>query len=241
MPKTSPSAAGKAPTDALVAELGRVFGTGLRSVVLYGSAAGGEHITGRSDHNVLVLVESVSAERLRAAGAALRAWRKAGHPAPEMMTVAEWRTSADTFAMEYADVLERHRVLFGESPFDGIVVRPADLRAQAEHQALAQLLRLRQRVMSEAEPLELLSGSLSSVMVVFRAVERLHGAVPPADNEALVRAVATRVGFDPAPFVRVVEHVRSTRPLAATDAAGVLDGYMVGIDRVVAHVDRLPV
>jgi hypothetical protein len=209
--------------------------------VLYGSAAGGEHIAGRSDHNVLVLVDAISAEQLRGAAASLRGWRKADNPAPEIMTVAEWRTSADAFPMEYADMIERHRVLYGESPFDGIAVRKGDLRIQAEHQARAQLLRLRQRLLSEADPIELLAGSLSSVMVVFRAVERLHGAVPPVGNDAVVGAVATRVGFDPAPFLAVVEHARSTRRLTATTVGPVLDGYIAGVERVVGHIDRLEV
>jgi hypothetical protein len=212
-------------------------------VVLYGSAAGGEHIAGRSDHNVLVLVDAVSTEQLRGAGAALRGWRKADNPAPEIMTVAEWRTSADAFPMEYADMIERHRVLYGESPFEGVAVRKGDLRVQAEHQARAQLLRLRQRLLSEADPIELLSGSLSSVMVVFRAVERLHGAVPPVGNDALVGAVAGRVGggFEPGPFLAVIEHVRSTRRLTAATVGAVLDGYIAGVERVVGHIDRLEV
>ena len=34
-----------------------MFGDGLRSAVLYGSAAAGEHIPSRSDYNVLVIAD----------------------------------------------------------------------------------------------------------------------------------------------------------------------------------------
>ena len=44
------------------------------------------------------------------------------------LTTREWRSSADIFAMEYADILERHKILYGEAPFDGIRVAPRDLR-----------------------------------------------------------------------------------------------------------------
>jgi hypothetical protein len=241
-----PKAPQSAPLDDLVAQLQRVYGSGLAAVILFGSAAAGEHIAGRSDYNVLVLVDAVTVERLRATAAALVGWRKAGHSAPQLMTVTEWRTSADAFPMEYADIIERHKVLFGTAPFDGIRVAPRDLRVQVEHQARGKLLQLRQRVLgtgtsADADIIELLATGSSSIMIVFRGVERLHGAVPPTDNEALTRAVATRVGFDPEPFVRVIRHVRGSERIPTNQAISVLDGYSSGLARVVEHVDTVVV
>ena len=48
--------------------------------------------------------------------------------------------------MEYADILERHRVLDGTPPLDGITV-PRHLRLQLEQEAMGKLLRLRQGVL----------------------------------------------------------------------------------------------
>jgi predicted nucleotidyltransferase len=93
--------------DQLVEQLQAAYGPDLRSIVLYGSAAAGEHIPKRSDYNVLVLVDALSVDRLRAASAVARAWGEAGNPAPMTLTTREWRGSADIFAMEYADILDR--------------------------------------------------------------------------------------------------------------------------------------
>jgi hypothetical protein len=229
-----------------VAQLQRVYGGGLAAVILFGSAAAGEHIAGRSDYNVLVLVDSVTVERLRATAAALVGWKKAGHAAPQLMTVGEWRSSADAFPMEYADIIERHKVLYGAAPFDGIRVAPRDLRVQVEHQARGKLLQLRQRVLgtgtsADADIVELLAGASSTIMIVFRGVERLHGTAPATDNEALARSVAARVGFDPDPFVRVIRHVRGAERITPTQAVPILDGYLAGLERVVGHVDLLAV
>ena len=49
----------KMTLDELVAQLRAAFGAELRSVVLYGSAASGEHIPKQSDYNVLVLVDAL--------------------------------------------------------------------------------------------------------------------------------------------------------------------------------------
>ena len=111
--------------DELVRQLRAAYKERLASVVLYGSAAGGDHIPDRSDYNVLVLLDPIDsaqpdASSSDAASAVARAWREAGNPPPMTMSLDEWRRSADIFPMEYADILERNRILHGEPPFAGI-------------------------------------------------------------------------------------------------------------------------
>jgi len=229
--------------DELTAQLKQAFGAELRAVVLYGSAAAGEHIPERSDYNVLVIVDSLALDRLEAKGAAMRAWVRAGNPSPLAFTTAEWRSSADIFPMEYADILERHKVLHGELPTDGIRIEPEYLRLQLEHQAMGKLLQLRRGVLAaggdEREQLELLANSLSTIMVVFRAVARLHGESPPTNYEALSQQVAGLAGFDAAPFATVVRHVRGGERISGKErVASLLAGYLNGMQQLVTHVDR---
>lgn len=228
--------------DELVKQLQAAYGGDLRSVVLYGSAAAGEHIPKRSDYNVLVLVNALDLDRLRAASAVAKAWAEGGNPPPLTMTTAEWRSSADVFPMEYADILERNRVLFGEPPFAGLKVDLADLRLQLEHEAMGKLLRLRQGILAtggdDKEQVKLLERSLSAIMVVFRAVVRLQGAVPATDNVVLSQAVAGYAGFDATPFERVVRHVRGEKRLRTDEAGEVLAGYLVGMQQLDAYLDR---
>jgi len=228
--------------DELVAQLKAVYGSQLHTVVLYGSAAAGEHIPKRSDYNVLVVVDDLTLQHMRAESAVARAWGEAGNPPPLTFTLDEWRGSADIFPMEYADILERHRVLYGTPPFDGITVDRGHLRLQLEHEAMGKLLRLRQGVLasggSEKAQVELLASSLSTIMVIFRAVERLNGAVPPTDYDRLSRDVARRVGFDVEPFARVVRHVRGGEKIRPAEVAPVLAGYIEGMRQLVAYLNR---
>ena len=228
--------------DELVAQLQKVYGAQLRTVVLYGSAAAGEHIPKRSDYNVLVIVDELTMHHMRAGAAVARAWGEKGNPPPLTLTLAEWRGSADIFPMEYADILERHRVLYGTAPFDGIKVDREHLRLQLEHEAMGKLLKLRQGVLAaggdDKQQVELLAASLSTIMVIFRAVERLHGASPPTDYDRLSRDVATRVGFDVEPFARVVRHVRGGEKIGSSDGSTVLSGYIGGVQQLVAYLDK---
>ncbi len=190
-----------------------------------------------------MLVERLDREHLAREGAIARAWEDGGNPPPLTLTVREWRASADIFAMEYADILERHRVVHGTLPVDGISVQRSNLRLQLERETMGKLLALRQGILSAGHDRrrlrELLAASLSTFMVLFRATVRLHGETPPTDYVLLAQRVGELAGLDPAPFERVVRHLRRSEPLEARDVDPVVDGYLAGAEQLASHVDAL--
>ncbi len=228
--------------DELVRQLQMAYADALRSVVLFGSAVAGEHRPNKSDYNVLVIVDGLPLDRLRAVAAVSKAWAEDGNPPPMTFTTREWKSSADIFPMEYADILERHRVLYGTLPVDGVSVKPADLRLQVEHQTMGKLLQLRQAIMGaggdSALQLDVLEKSLSTLMVIFRGIVRLHGQVPSQDYEALTLSVAERAGFSPEAFVRVIRHTRGTEKLLRDKASSILEQYLAAMERLVAYLDE---
>jgi hypothetical protein len=158
------------------------------------------------------------------------------------MTVDEWRRSSDVFPMEYADILERHRVLHGAAPFDGISVSRENLRLQLEQQAMGKLLQLRQGALLAGtdgkRQAELIRASLSTIMVLFRAVLRLHGERPSGGNTAVAERVGQLAGFDAAPFVRAVRHAKGEQAIESAAAGEALSGYLEGVERLNQHLDR---
>lgn len=237
----------KMKLDELVSQLRAVYADALSAVVLYGSAAGGEYHEKRSDMNVLVIAKSLTVKSMRAAGAVARAWGEAGHPPPLTLTEAEWRSSVDVFAIEHADILQRHKILFSAPSFDlhyGVSISPRDLRLQLEYEALGTLLRLRGRVLTSdsdaAKRLEMLVSATSQVLVLFRAVLRIRDEVPPSDNEALCRLTASHAGFDPAPFIAVLGHWRGGKTFDLGTLDSVLEAYHSGLEQLVAFLDALP-
>lgn len=227
--------------DELVTQLRAAYGTQLASVVLYGSAATAEHIPKKSDYNVLVLLERIDMHLLAAASAVARAWREAGNPPPLTMTVEEWRHSSDVFPMEYADILDRHRVLHGTPPFSGITVERASLRLQLEQQVMGKLLQLRQGALlagtDAKRQAELLAASVSTMMVLFRAVIRLHGEPMPADSAAIARRVGEIAGFDVDPFLQALRHQRGDAKIGHGETSTVLEKYLTGMARLDAYLD----
>jgi hypothetical protein len=230
----------------LVRRLTEVYGDGLVSVVLYGSAArgGAEHIAKRSDYNVLVVVPALSMEALRREAPIARDWLAAGNPPPLTLTLAEWHRCADIYPMEYADILQYHRVLCGNLPLESIRVDREHLRLQLESEAMGKLLRLRHLIMlagdERAKQRELLEQSLSTILTLFRAYARLHDATPPVDSEALCVDVGNHAGFDSAPFIRVWRHLQGTEKLTDDNVAPTLAAYLHAVQTFVAHVDEYP-
>lgn len=223
-------------------DLAAAYGDALASVVLYGSAARGEYRDKVSDLNLLVLLRDTSAQTLRRGTALARAWAAENNPPPLVMGDAELRDSADVFPMELADMRDAHVLLYGTDPFDGLQIRPGDLRLQLERELKGAYIRLRTRYLTESgdalkfEPL--LLKSLSTFLVMFRTVLRLSGEDGVRVPAEVIGATARRVGFDPAPLLEIVSARAGRAKLDVRPDAPVVTGYLDAVARVVEFVDH---
>jgi hypothetical protein len=230
--------------EQFVARVRETMGANLTGVVLYGSAAGRDY-HGGTDFNALVLVREATKRDLEALAPVVRAWIGAGNSPPLLLTVDEWRRRSDVFAIEYADLIERHRVLHGELPLDGVTVRRSHLRHQLESEAMGKLLRLRRGIMSAAgDPgrlRALLTDSFSAMLALIRATVHLHGETAPDSSDALVDRVGALARFSPAPFHTMLAVRRGSARLRDDELESVVHGYLEALEALIAHVDALPV
>jgi hypothetical protein len=195
-----------------------------------------------TDRNILVIVKGMPASALRATASAAGAWLAAGNPAPLILTEAEWESSRDVFAMEHADIAARHEVLAGAIPAVAPPTRD-DLRRQLEFEAMGALIHLRRGILAcagdSSRELHLLVASKGTVVVLFRALLRVHGTPVPAEAEGVVDAVAARAGFDPGPFRAVLAHAARGKSISKSEVDAVLTAYHDGLRQFVAHVDAM--
>ncbi len=91
-------------SEQLVEKLQKAYGEGLVSVVLYGSAATGEHHARFSDYNILCVLHEITPRELGASDKIFRWWREQGNPAPLLLTEHEVANSTDCFAIEFHDI-----------------------------------------------------------------------------------------------------------------------------------------
>ena len=230
--------------DQLIKNLREAHGENLSSIVLYGSAAAGDQVESRSDHNLLIALVRITTKDLHAAHSAMREWEKLGQPIPVYFTVAELQDAADVFPIEFHQMEKARRILYGRDPFEFVKISPANLRHQTEYELRTKLIQLRRLYIpasaSVARLSALMSDSLASFAALFRAVLILKGEEPPVAKEDSVRAAVSSLGLDGTPFERIFD-LRSDKgsKLTEAEANGLFSTYMEQIERVIEAVDRI--
>jgi hypothetical protein len=224
----------------LAQELQSVAAQNLRSVVLYGSAAAGDHVGKRSDYNVLVVLDRLGVEELLSLSNVSARWAKAGNPPPLLFTQQQLKVSADVFPIELADMRDSRRILYGEDPLEKTVVSLEPLRHELEHQLRGKLIQLRERFLlaggKPAQVRELLVNSLSTFLVLFRAALRLQGGTPPVKKMEALAALRKHIDFDDEVFRRV-EEIKEGRKHKETDALLLFARYLKAVETVAEAVD----
>lgn len=228
----------------LISDLRATHAENLASVVLYGSAAEGDHIEARSDYNLLIALNRITPEDLRQAQAPMREWQRLGHPLPVYFTVGELHDAADVFPIEFHQMEKARVVLYGSDPLAGIKISDSHLRHQTEYELRSKLIQLRRLYIpasaSVAKLADLMTNSLSSFAALFRAVLLLSHTEPPVSKVEAVRATVQRLGLNGAAFERIFELRAADAGLPGeVEANEIFADYMQQIERVIEAVDRM--
>src|SRR5882762_8230324 len=230
--------------NGLIGDLRATHGDNLASVVLYGSAAAGDHIELRSDYNLLITLNRITPEDLRLAQAPMREWQRLGHPLPVYFTTEELSDAADVFPIEFYQMANARVVLYGRDPFEFIKLSDANLRHQTEYELRSKLIQLRRMYIPASVSIEklcdLMSDSLASFAALFRAVLILHGEEAPVAKPDCVRATARLLKLNGDPFERIFEFRASGNfPQTEKEANDIFGAYMDQVERVIEVVDEM--
>jgi hypothetical protein len=195
--------------NAFLAEADVALGSGY-SAVLYGSAARGDFIPGRSNINLMLVIDQLDPQILRSLGRAFNGWRKASREPPLVMSRAEWQRATDAFPIEITDMRTAYQVLRGADPLQGVQADPADLRKALEREFRGKLIRLRQGYAAYAPDPAALGAlglqSAATILVLLRGVLALIGKQVPPDSLELAAAAAAAIGFEGEQLLHVVRH-----------------------------------
>jgi predicted nucleotidyltransferase len=144
--------------EALAAHLG----PRLSCALLFGSAAEGR-LRSTSDLNLLVMADRFAQADLEALQSPLQVGRAAAGLTVLFLEGAEFADACEAFAMKFADIKVRHRVLLGANPFAAVEIpRQAEIRRL--RQVLLNLkLRLRERYVLDGNRAEQLAAALADM------------------------------------------------------------------------------
>jgi hypothetical protein len=228
--------------EQLVSKLELAFSGRLVSVVLYGSAAAQGQSDRFSDLNILCVLKEITPKELAAGEPIMRWWKEQGNPAPLLLSEEEVHNSADSFPIEFRDMQQRRRVLFGTDPIASLKILDTHYRTQVEHELRAKLLRLRQQgasVLSDNMALlALCADSVSTFCVLGRHALLLSGVDPSSDRREIVRQLAQITHADLSSFETLLD-VRESKGPKQLDPVELFGQYLVSISNVVTFVDGL--
>jgi predicted nucleotidyltransferase len=227
--------------DAFLGEADSALGQGY-SAILYGSAARGDYIPGRSDINLMLVIDQLSPQILRSFVRGFSAWRKTAREAPLVLSRAEWNRASDVFPIEISDMRSSYKVLRGADPLQGSQVDLADLRKALEREFRGKLLRLRQGYASHApDPAALGALALQSaatILVLLRGVLTVLEKPVPHDALELSAHAAAAVGFEGEHLLHVVRH-RVDREWRCN--APEFENYMEAVEQTARFLDQLQI
>lgn len=225
-----------------VAAAQTAFGDDLAAAVLFGSAADGQ-LRATSDVNLLLLLKRFTP----ASADALRGPLRLAHAAIDLQVMflleSELTQAADAFAVKFADIIARHRVLLGNDPFASLhTSRDAVLR-RLRQVLLNQQVRMRERYMLLSLNEEQLAGAIADAAGPLRAAAASLaqlGGKPAQSGKQALEAFVDQLG-EPALHValQAMSKARETARLAPGQALPAFTSLMTITERLREHAETM--
>jgi hypothetical protein len=220
----------------------QAFGTDLVSIVLFGSGAE-QNLRATSDVNILLVLKRFD----QAQADTLREPLRFAHAAIELnamfMLESEVPAAMEAFAVKFADILHRHRVLHGSDPFAGVAVPDAALLRRLKQVLLNLQIRLRERYILMSLREEQLGRVIADAAPPLRAsaasLLQLEGNPAPSPKKALERVIAGLNDPELTDALNAMTHVRGGDRLEPGDAPKAMVSLMRLTEKLREHVEHL--
>jgi len=221
----------------------KIFGQELSSLILYGSAAGGHYIKGKSDINLLVVLAPSGMEKMPDVIATVRKWRKRSVALPLVLTADFIFASLECYPIEYLNMKNSHILIYGEDIIDSLIIKPEDLRLQVERELRGKLVLLRQGYLeAEGKPRKLrglISKSITAFISIFIAMLYLKQEKAPPGRRDTIKEMGAAFAVDATVFNLCADIKEGVDRLSNQEVINTFDRYVKEVDKLCTIVDRL--
>ncbi|UCE34109.1 MAG: hypothetical protein JSV40_13075 [Deltaproteobacteria bacterium] len=211
----------------------------IQSIILYGSATGQGYRPGKSDINLLIIVERIDVAILKGVLDPIMRGRRYGI-SPFFITEVNLRSSADVFPVKFLVMQESYTVLLGRDVLGELEIKREHLRLRCEQEIKNLLLRLRRHyIMSGGQRLtEMMTTMVVGFLETLRVVLSLNqqSLLP---REDVVHAAARTFGVD-SQVLQDVSALRTQNVVLSSDEAEQLyDKFMGVVDKLARITDQM--
>ena len=145
----------------------------LVSIVLYGSFLKEEFDHKTSDVNLLVMVKNVELNKMLRSRTVVRTFHRRIRLMPLFLSVDFFRSSLDSFAVEWKDIKTNYRILYGPDLVQETEIKNEDIRLQLEREVKQNIVRFQQGLLFGWHLPALISRSAKSLRVLYRSAQTL--------------------------------------------------------------------
>ena len=220
------------PVAAALHDLQHIFGERLLAFAAYGQP-------NAQPAPSLALVRAITADDLDRCAAHAASWHRAGCATPLLLTREEFAGSLDAFPIEYGEILETNRILFGVDPFAGMTISREDLRRACEVQVKSHLVHLRENYIEcrgrQSDVSALVAEAAPAFALILRRLARLDG-MPAETNADLGAYAAKRPGLD-ARTVGAVLALAGQQHGSGVDAIRIYPAYLAAVEQLGRFID----
>jgi len=221
--------------DEFIQHARQAFGVDLVSVVLFGSAAEGR-LRSTSDINLLLVLKRFDKTHADTIRDPLRAAHAAMHLDVMFLLESEIGQAMDAFAVKFADILSRRRVLFGVDPFENLMITSEAMLRRTQQVLLNHILRMRERyamVSLREEQLALVIADITGPLrACAAALLRLEGRSAPSPREAFEIILSEHGGPTGGDIGTLIDQARSQGSLPPGVAGKLLFSLMEVAERM---------
>lgn len=224
-------------------QLKKAHGANVLSIILYGSAAGEDFHQRYSDYNLLVLLQELSLEELSRSAKLCQKWMRTNNPPPLFVDREYLETSRDVFPLEFLDIQEAHRVLFGEDPFADMKISREHLRLECESELKGKILSLREAFLqaypSKRKVKTLVLNSSSALFTLFRGLLRLLSEPVPETKREVLSKLNAKTHFDTAIFEKILDVREGKQKLSRKEITSWMAEYLTTLKKMARVIDTL--
>ena len=189
----------------------------LVSVILYGSAAGKDYVSGKSSVDLLVVLTDQGINKLALLFPHLKLLRKKRITIPLLLTEQFIKTSLDTFPVEFLNMKLQYKLITGKDVLFDLAIDKSWLRTQCERELKGKLLYLRQGFVEtegKAKPLKLLIfHSLKTFLFLFNALIYLKDREIPETRREKIHLLSELFDINEKVFMDLLDvYEEKTKP-----------------------------
>lgn len=227
----------KNSVDVFVNELKALYGKGLSSVILYGSAASGEFSDRHSNINLLAILDDTRLQNLKKASGIMARFNTI---APLFFTSDYLKYSTDVFPIEFLDMKENYVVLYGGDVLKDLVIDTKNLRFQCEQELKSKIINIKKAYLHLEHKRDLekiMFKFLTSGLHIIRNLMRLKGRKPLYSKVELLEDISSEFKVDVGSFKNALRAKTENLTLTYEETEAIFFALVEALEKVSDMLD----